>query len=181
MLAKEPLRGCYALICSIRATDGGGSIVAETPDAGPPSWRAAQRARPPAEMRRTRERFATLPGPWGFDDAILTLPAATAAVSRSPPRSSENTEGDLVTAGNQVACVHVVVSYPSFKLRAHGSQPLCNPAAASQRGAAMLPPRGVQAAIRDTGWSDEQPTVPPSVASRDRHSQQLFGRRTSRT
>ena len=141
----------------------------------PPSSRPARRAGSSAAVRPICDTFCGVQQPIG----TLMGPSWCMLVSiASAPRlclpSSANTAGGGVTPGNQVVCLRAVASSRPFKLRLHGSQPLCTSAAASQREPAMLPPSrrsGIHPRHRAASQSAD---LPPSVASGDCQSSTTF-------
>ena len=170
------------MICSVRATGGGGSIVAEMPDAGNLHLgdRLSGQDRP-GQCPRPARRFATFHGLWGLDEVVLALAAAATTDSHSPLGASANIAGVVVASGKQRVFVRVVAFSELSKPRWCGSQPICDAMAASSSEAVMVAHMALKHPQRRQAAPD-QATVPTSAgAPRPPQSGQLFRRRTGKT
>ena len=154
--------------CSTRGADGGG-IVAEVPHGGNLHLgdRAASQIRPGQSSRPARRsRWSAAQG--GFDDAILALPAASAASSRATAILGQHRKYSRNLWKSRV-CVHVV-GFPELSKPRQCRSPLVGHAlAATSSEAVTLPlmalehPPATRDAPRASDRSD--PRVRPENAT----------------
>ena len=163
------------MICGIKAAHSGTSILAKVPEGGILHLRAPRgghvRPRQCLDLRHDLRRTAALRSLMGPSWCVFV---SIASACRLLLPSSANTAGGGITPGNQVVCLRVVASSQPFKLRLHGSQPLCTSAAASQREPAMLPPSRRSSIHPRHRAASQSADLPPSVASGDCQSSTTF-------